>query len=717
MNTIIHATPGPGANDVAVREELVRALFESVVLPLMNVVVVVISAVVLWPIYPAWIILCWTGASFAVAAFRFALWLRFKRRQQDAGTSASWAFAFTLASAAMGCLWGLLASTVFVTPDPVYTVFAAAVLAGMIAGAATHNSSHLPAYYGFAASAVLPMIVALLTRGAAMPIGMGLMLLTFVAALTVVARDNNRRLVEYIWMKIEQGALNDDLQKLAVDLKHAEGLAREGEAMFRALVEQNMSGILIIAEDATIVFLNPRAVQMIGFGDVSHVVGRHILDFVVDTDQPAAAAAMQAIFEAQDVGEVAIKLRRPRDKILDVLVQGTFGTFREKRVIFAVVVDITERRRAENEIATLNEQMSDTLVVLRRSKHDQTEIARLSDMLQACATTAEAYPIAAAAAESLFPRASGGLARAERGMHDLTRVAAWGPDQMMLANFLIEDCWALRTGQRREVEGSGPAVQCRHFSRLPRGPYICMPLMVQGETIGLLYFGLGEGGVIDDQLRQTMLTFGDVVKLSLMNIEQRELLGQQAIRDHLTSLFNRRYLVETLPREVRRAQRGGSPLTIAMLDIDFFKKFNDEYGHDAGDKVLSEFGLVLKQALREEDIACRYGGEEFVVVLPECDLATARERLLQICLLVKEKAPVFHGRTLPNITLSVGMATLSDALPSAEKLITAADNAMYLAKSNGRDRIEEFQTPGAEGPAQVPATGAPALPAKADETA
>ena len=208
------ASASPGANDMAVREELVRALFESVSVPLMNAVIVVISAIVLWPIYPAWIILSWTGASLAVAAFRLALWLLFRRRPPDAGASASWAFAFTLASTAMGCLWGLLAATVFVTADPVYVVFTAFVLGGVSAGAATHNSPHLPAYYGFTAAAVLPMIAALLMRGTAMQVGMGLMVLAFVAVLTIVALDNNRRLVDYIRMKIEQGSLNDGLQKL-----------------------------------------------------------------------------------------------------------------------------------------------------------------------------------------------------------------------------------------------------------------------------------------------------------------------------------------------------------------------------------------------------------------------------------------------------------------------------------------------------------------------
>ena len=261
MTSITRAPPG--ANDVAVRAELVRALFASIAVPLMNVVIVAITAALLWPIYPARIVVAWTGASIAVALFRLALWLRFKRRQQDGGDLASWAFAFTLASAAMGCLWGLLASTVFVTPDPVYTVFAAFVLGGMSAGAATHSSPHLPAYYGFAVPAVLPMVVALLTQGAGMPIGMGLMLLAFVAVLTVVARDNNRRLVEYIRMKIEQGALNDELQKLTRELEKRSATDSLTGAWNRAYLDRVTASEL----DRSIRFQQPVSLIML---DIDH---------------------------------------------------------------------------------------------------------------------------------------------------------------------------------------------------------------------------------------------------------------------------------------------------------------------------------------------------------------------------------------------------------------------------------------------------------------
>ena len=162
--------------------------------------------------------------------------------------------------------------------------------------------------------------------------------------------------------------------------------------------------------------------------------------------------------------------------------------------------------------------------------------------LQNSMVSVRSIPIIAAGAKLVFPQTSGALARVERGTRELTRVAAWGADQTTLQELLVDDCWALRTGRRHEVESPEGAVQCRHFSRTPVGPYICLPLAVQGETSGLLHLSLGEGGVVDDDLRQTMQSFGDVVKLSLANINQRELLGQQALRDQLTRLFNRRYL-------------------------------------------------------------------------------------------------------------------------------------------------------------------------------
>jgi diguanylate cyclase (GGDEF)-like protein/PAS domain S-box-containing protein len=966
-------TIAPRASNDATQVELMSALFGSIAVPLINVAVGAVSVVVMWQVYPAWVILAWAGALSAVVVFRLVLWWLFQRRKFDARTIAPWAFGFTLASTLTGGLWGLLASAIFITPDPVYILFATFALGGLCAGAATHNSSYLPAYYGFVVPAAPPVIAALLTQGAAMTTGMGLLLLVFVVVLTLVAHANKRRLADYIGMKIEQTALNDELRRVALELtaevaerrriaveleisserfraigehaldaiiildakgeavywnaaaehtfgyrsdeilgrnlhkmlapdryrekameryahfantgeddslgktvqldalrkdgtefpielalsamnlggdrcalgiardvservkatamlserdaelreaqrvahvgswsydpvtgvsvwsdelyrifgldsqlpapkaveyarllksgsvaavtaalqacgehgtsfeidleiqrrdgqtgwvsmrgearrdadgkvrvtgtiqditsrRYAEQAVREGEAMFRSLAEQNMSGMVIVAEEGTITYRNPRAVKMLGVGDASAAIGQPVVGFVADNDRPVVAAAMQALFGAnQKSVEVSVRLRRLEHEPLDVLAQGTLGIYREKRAIFAVLVDITERQRAEDKITKLNEELAATVTALRRREHDQTEIAKLSDLLQSCQTTTEAYPIIGAAAKLVFPDTNGALARVERGTRELTRVAAWGNDQATLPQFVVDDCWAMRTGQRREVAGPKGAVQCHHFSQPPRGPYICGPLVVQGETRGLLHLGLGEGCTINDDLRQTVQSFGDVVKLSLANLNMRESLGQLALRDQLTGLFNRRYLVETLPREVRRAQRSGSAMTVAMLDIDFFKRFNDAHGHDAGDLVLSALGLILHESLRAGDIACRYGGEEFLVVLPDCELAAARARLTQICLQLKGKVLTFRGEKLPTVTVSVGLASLSETLPDGESLITAADKAMYLAKANGRDRIEEFLTPEAAGPELAPTAAVPVL--------
>ena len=147
--------------------------------------------------------------------------------------------------------------------------------------------------------------------------------------------------------------------------------------------------------------------------------------------------------------------------------------------------------------------------------------------------------------------------------------------------------------------------------------YLCVPLMVQGETLGVLCLLGGEqkdGHFVDQQLA---VAIGEGIKLALFNIELREELREQAIHDPLTGLYNRRYLEDSLTRELYRAQRQNTSLCVSMLDIDHFKVINDTFGHAAGDALLAELGRILRENLRKSDIACRYGGDEFVLILPD----------------------------------------------------------------------------------------------------
>jgi diguanylate cyclase (GGDEF)-like protein len=255
------------------------------------------------------------------------------------------------------------------------------------------------------------------------------------------------------------------------------------------------------------------------------------------------------------------------------------------------------------------------------------------------------------------------------------------------SSFSLEDCWAIRRGQLHEVSDPQADLLCHHFVHQPQTGYLCVPLIVQSEPTALLCLvGRNKHQVSQQQLA---VTVGETIKLSLSNLKLREKLREEAIHDPLTGLFNRRYLEETLARELHRAKRGNTSLCVAMLDLDKFKPFNDTFGHDAGDALLRQLGPMLRQALRKSDMACRYGGDEFVLVLPDSSLADTHQRVEQICVLVKE-LQIRHGhQLLDSITVSAGVARALEH--TAPELIHAADEAMYAAKQAGGDHVVDSE--------------------------
>jgi diguanylate cyclase (GGDEF)-like protein len=191
--------------------------------------------------------------------------------------------------------------------------------------------------------------------------------------------------------------------------------------------------------------------------------------------------------------------------------------------------------------------------------------------------------------------------------------------------------------------------------------------------------------------RQLVVTVGEGIKLSLSNLKLREIMREQATHDPLTGLFNRRYLDDTLPREIIRARRQNTEICLAMLDIDHFKHFNDTFGHEAGDVILRELGQVLRENVRKSDIACRFGGEEFVLVLLDSPLEAGCRHLEKICALVKKLQIRYGDQLLGTVTLSAGLVEVSKDDLTADEILRTADEAMYAAKRAGRDRIVAFR--------------------------
>jgi diguanylate cyclase (GGDEF)-like protein len=216
----------------------------------------------------------------------------------------------------------------------------------------------------------------------------------------------------------------------------------------------------------------------------------------------------------------------------------------------------------------------------------------------------------------------------------------------------------------------------------------------QSEIIGILHIQSNVPAM--DQASQDSLTetqqqlahaMADSTALALANLKLRMSLRQQSIRDPLTDLFNRRYLEETLERELRRVARLERPLGVIMLDLDRFKGFNDKFGHEAGDTLLRELSNLLRAKIRGSDIACRYGGEEFALILPEIALENVQERAEQLREDIQHLVIKHRGQNLEAITLSAGIAMFPEHGTTSKTVLEAADAALYEAKRKGRNRV------------------------------
>lgn len=353
----------------------------------------------------------------------------------------------------------------------------------------------------------------------------------------------------------------------------------------------------------------------------------------------------------------------------------------------AIKEDITDRKRHEEALHALNAQLEASVTELKRRDHESALISHMNDLLRACYSRTEAYRLIALSLREVFQGLSGFLAAPVAAGSAYEVVADWGEDLDSPDPFLLEDCLALKRGHHHEsIQGAaGPA--CAHFVRPPAGGYLCVPLNIRKSSLGLLHLIARPGQRIHYSQVQLAIAMAEAITLSLSNLSLHEALVEQAIRDPLTGLFNRRYLEETLGRELHRVQRSSTTLCVAMLDVDHFKSFNDTYGHEAGDDVLRALGDVLRDGLRKSDIPCRFGGEEFTLILPDATLDNARIRVETVCRAFKSFQIRSSGRLLPASSVSAGLAIAPFHGSTVDAILRVADGALYAAKLGGRDRV------------------------------
>lgn len=359
--------------------------------------------------------------------------------------------------------------------------------------------------------------------------------------------------------------------------------------------------------------------------------------------------------------------------------------------VLGIVRDVTEEKLAREQLQETNAQLKLSLASVERHASDLTTLNDLNEGLQSCLNASEAFEVVEHILSRLHLGSGGALAVLPHGEKTLKVAARWGDGGGLLPSFDSSMCWAMRRGQRHLVRHATDGPVCKHFDPLPGGPHVCHPLLVLGETLGLLCVRTVPG--VDDyeweRVNHLASMVAESLKLALSNVRLRETLHEQAIRDPLTRLLNRRYLDETLPREIMRAKREHRPLSLVILDLDHFKNVNDTWGHEAGDAVLSHLASLLRQHLRASDLACRFGGEEFVVVMLGATLGEAHERIEELANHVRGE-DIVHGKLhLPPVTFSAGLVQVGLHGETAEQLLRTADRALYVAKEAGRNCLRD----------------------------
>ncbi len=343
-------------------------------------------------------------------------------------------------------------------------------------------------------------------------------------------------------------------------------------------------------------------------------------------------------------------------------------------VLFGILLrDSFQRRGIAQRTEATNRELAESVRALEARMDESRLLTSSRDELQLCTTVEQVYRANTVCMARLLPGTSGSLSiiRPERNLAE--PVSSWG---------------GCAESAQPAFPPDGSQIDCGHFAVEAPARYICLPLNAQSETLGLLAIECASDTAYQavQEHMDGVLQFLQLTGMAVASLNLRSQLEEQSIRDALTGLFNRHFMQITLDRELLRASRAGAPLALFMLDVDHFKRFNDTYGHAAGDAMLCAIGSAFREGVRAEDTVCRYGGEEFAIILPGLNAEAALERAERIRRSIASLDVAFgngHGQT----TVSIGVALYPSDGSDADKLLRKADGALYRAKYNGRNQV------------------------------
>ena len=478
--------------------------------------------------------------------------------------------------------------------------------------------------------------------------------------------------------------------------KRSEIVLRKSEEKLSKLFHANPDCVILTRiKDGMVMDINEGFANLFGYQE-DEVVNHTVMDLHLWSDlndREEFVRRLQATGECMDY-ETALVTKD--GWVMPVNISARTIELEQQIISLSIIRDISQYKNSERALQRANDKLSLWIDELERRNKETSLLNEMGDMLQSCLSLEEAYKVVGRYAEQLFVGQTGALYIFNPERRALQKKISWGQQVNSVDEFEPEDCWGLRRGHVHEMVGSKNTLLCNHINLGEQEnkfiQNLCIPLIAQGDTLGSLYLQL-QPGQDSEHWKQLGLSIAERAALDFANQRLRFKLHQQSIRDPLTGLFNRRYMEETLHREIRRAVRHNFMLGVVMIDVDYFKSFNDRYGHEIGDQVLKEIGDYLQKNVRAEDVVCRFGGEEFIIILPDASLEDTERRAMEWKESIKTINIRHIGEPMQNITISLGVAAFPNHGDSAEAILRAVDEALYEAKHAGRDCVKIAKVP------------------------
>jgi diguanylate cyclase (GGDEF)-like protein/PAS domain S-box-containing protein len=392
-----------------------------------------------------------------------------------------------------------------------------------------------------------------------------------------------------------------------------------------------------------------------------------------------------------------VRQRRKDGQILDLALRGVpLLLDNEVRGAYLIYEDVSEQIKAEEAQRKHAESLDQLVKELELRTQQMTLLNEMGALLECSGAVKEACAVVASSMQKLFPEAPVGALYLFKSSRNVVEAGTrWGKTTISEPTFPPDACWSLRRGRPHWSEQGGSGITCQHLTRSSTTESLCVPMVAQGNTVGVFHLEFDSAAErcdsgaqnLRDSRQRLAVSAASQIALSLASLQLRDTLREQSIRDPLTRLFNRRFLEESLERELQLASRKKHAVSVLFLDIDHFKRFNDTFGHDAGDKVLQSLADLFRTFFRSTDICCRYGGEEFAIILPESSSQDATIRADALRSEVKGLRLQYKNEVLRSITISAGVAAFPEHVSTSDELLKTADQCLYESKSRGRDVV------------------------------